>query len=144
MHDQKSARDRLREELASAPLTALAGAAVGAVLALFAILVGMIRMVVALVAGTRLSFEELGLLAYYVGGFVAGGALAGLLWPFRRWIGGYYGLGVIVMGFVAFGIALAEDGPVAGWSSATWLMIVVLSLVFGLALGYGASRASTE
>src|SRR5688572_18567493 len=82
------------------PIYAGIGAAFGLLFAVFALLVGAIRIAVALVSGVEISFADIAFVVPYVLAFVAGGAISGAAWPWRRWIGGYYGLGVIMMAVV--------------------------------------------
>jgi hypothetical protein len=116
----------------------LLGAAAGVAVAVFALIVGALRIIFALLGGAHVSFDELGFIVYYVLAFIAGGVLGGLLWPMRRWIGGAYGIGVAAMLVVVGVIMLAVTGPVATWDSWTWIAWFGLSVVFGLAGGHGA------
>lgn len=116
------------------------GAMVGAVIALLALIVSLISVAGVLLSGTPVQFDESGVLVYYVGGFLIGGGSAGALWPVRRWIGGYYGQGVVMMSGVMFAVAFGEEGLPSKWDPSTWVLSMVLGILFGVALGYGASR----
>ena len=134
-------RTALRQKLGDVPFRILGGAAVGAALAVFALLVGLIRMVFAVLTGARVGFEDLGLVVVYVAAFVAGGAVSGILWPVRRWIGGYYGLGIVAMLFVVGAISVHLAGPPAACDTGDWTIWAALSVIFGLAVGHGAESA---
>lgn len=131
-------------ELIAAPLTALAGAAMGGIMALLCVAIGLLRVLVVVLAGRQVNFDDYTDLLYYMLGFISGGAAAGLLWPLRRWIGSYYGLGIVVMAFVMLAILLVEEGPISSWDRGTWIGFVLLTVFFGLALGHGAASASRE
>ena len=112
------------------------GALVGAFIAALALLVGSARIGFALAAGQRIQFDELHVLFYYVGAFVVGGAVVGLLWPLRR--AQFGNLGVALAG-VTMGMLLllrGIHGPYAQWGGREWLMLLLLSPVFGLILAH--------
>jgi hypothetical protein len=114
------------------------GAAAGFAIALFAIAVGLVRALWAIVAGTSLDFAGfLPAIAWYVGGFVIAGGFAGLVWPRqdsparRRLV--FIASMAIVVGVI---VCLAAGSP-GSWPLSDWLIWLGLSVAFGLAASHG-------
>ena len=117
----------------------LLGAAWGGVLAGICLLVGLIRAVLFLATGgstAALKSEDLHLLGFYVGGFIAAGGLVGALRPFMSSRLGVYGVlalgGVVVMNTIA-----AADKGFAAMDRVDWTAMTVIGAIFGLAGAYG-------
>jgi hypothetical protein len=117
------------------------GALAGLLIALCALGVGVVRAGVLLFSGKRVHLDGFFPSAlWYVGGFIVGGALAGLLWPasdsrIRRAV-----VFVVGMGVVMGAIGVMEAGSPARWEPFDWLLWLGLSVAFGLALSYGYER----
>lgn len=124
--------DRFPDWLVNGAFTTLLGSVLGGIAAGVLIATGLIGAGIAFLAGGAVGTDGMlrGLL-FYLGGFVVGGAVAGALWPVRRWIGGRYGLGIVVASFVMIAISLFSNGPFSGWKTFDWIVIVFLSVVFG-------------
>ena len=120
----------LRRALTGALYGSFAGA-----LAL-ALAVGGIRIVFALVGGTRITLEELRGFVFYVGGFVLAGAVVGLLWPLTRTVRGRYGVGGAGAGVGFFVMMQGFFGLMPAWDGARWFTWVSGSFLFGAMLGY--------
>lgn len=104
-------------------------------------MVGLLRLAVVLVGGGSLSTDGmLHGLAFYVGGFIIGGALAGALFPLAQRIGGVYGLSIVMMTTVSIAIIWSDQGPVWRWGIFEGLACVAMGSVFGAALARGFSR----
>ena len=123
--------------LAAAARRAAGGAALGALLAVFLLAVGLVRVAIARLSGRRVAMDgfEFGA-ALYALGFAAAGAVVGALWPLRRSLLGRYALGVIGATVVAAFIARAADGPVSGWGGAQYVTIGIMGVIFGAVAGY--------
>lgn len=105
--------------------------------------VGIVRAAYALFAGGlgAPSERELGLLAMYVGGFAAAGAVLGALWPLRSTRVGAYKLGYIgaaIVSSVCGRIVMeAEHDHDRG---AFVSVVTIMTLVFGTAAGHQIRR----
>jgi len=121
----------------------LNGAMAGSLVALLAVSVAVVRALVLLVVGKKFELDGfVPSILWYVGAFVVGGALAGLLWPssdsrVRRAFVFISGMSV-VMGV----IWIMEDGSPAAWATFDWLAWLGMSVMFGLAISYGYERRS--
>ena len=121
----------------------LNGAMAGSLVALLAVSVAVVRALVLLAAGKKVELDGLfPSILWYVGAFVVGGALVGLLWPssesrVRRAFVFIAGMSV-VMG----AIWIMEEGSPAAWAAFDWLAWCGLSVAFGLAISYGYERRS--
>jgi hypothetical protein len=119
----------------------LNGALAGSLVAVCALGIGVVRAGILLFSGKRVDLGGLfPSVLGYVGGFIVGGALAGLLWPasdsrVRRAV-----VFVVGMGVVMGAIGVMETGSPARWQAFDWLLWLGLSVAFGLALSYGYER----
>ena len=136
-------QSRASELLRHAATNTAWGALGGAVIAGFALVVGLGRIVLALLSGRpteAVSGADVRLLAFYVGGFVLAGALVGMLRTFVTSTVGMFGAmalgGVVVM----CTIAVADEG-LAAMTRGDWIMMTVLGIIFGCAGAYGFTRA---
>ena len=135
---------RFLNAAASAIGMSIIGAVFGLIMSIILLAFGLLRIIFALIDGTRITFDDVGFIAGYILAFILGGAASGLLWPLRRWIGGYYGLGIIGMSFVVGIISVHESGPMPSWDLWDWLIAVLMSVAFGLVVGHGLKTASLD
>jgi hypothetical protein len=121
----------------------LIGTAVGAVVGVGGILVGFLRAWIASAGGVDIAFEGVWpKLAYYILAFAAGGGFVGLAWPQRASSRVSYRVFIAGMMVVGGGVIWMESGSPLTWSGfdlASWL---VLSCIFGVAIGYGYNKVS--
>ena len=94
-------------------------------------------MTIAVINGVKVEIGDLTYIVGYVAAFVVGGFAGGLLWPIRRWIGGFYGLGIFGMTLVVGARHLHELGPPRNWELFDWFIWAFFSVAFGLAVGHG-------
>ena len=127
---------QLAEAVLEALLRLAAGMLVGTLMACIFVAIGVLRVVAALIMGARVRFEDLHLLLYYVGGFVAAGAVIGLASPLGRHPIGRYSLGVLAAAIVFGVFAFGESGSPRNWDDATWFASILCSLIFGIAGAY--------
>lgn len=121
----------------------LFGAMVGGALGCLFLLVGLARAALVLLGGATLEDEEFVRPAlFYVGGFTAGGALAGLLWPLHAFRGGIYVIGSVMMTVVMAACVYSQFGPVSSWGVLEWIMVPALGVLFGCALARGFTRGA--
>ena len=128
---------RILHGVVNAIAAAVLGAGLGLMMSVLALLVGVIRLTIAVINGVKVEIGDLTFIIGYVAAFVVGGFAGGLLWPIRRWIGGFYGLGIFGMTFVAGAFGLHEFGPPHKWEIFEWFIWGIFSIVFGLAVGHG-------
>ena len=139
---------RYKQPRASRPLRQVVtntawGALGGAVIAGFALVVGVGRMVFALLSGRTMeavSRSGVRLLAFYVGGFVLAGALVGMLRTFVTGTVGMFGAMALGGVVVTCTIAVADQGLDA-MTRGDWIGMTVLGIIFGCAGAYGLTRA---
>ena len=119
------------------------GSVVGLIMAGFALLAGLGRLVIALAAGAAMPRTQSGdirLLVVYVAAFAIGGAIVGAVTT--RWDGrlavsaACMGAGAVVMN--ALGLARADQPP--GYNVPMAIGLTVIGAVFGLAFAYGLLR----
>jgi hypothetical protein len=119
---------------------AIYGALFGCIMAVLAIGVGLVRALALTLSGgtvAGLTRDDVRLLAFYVGGFIVAGVVAGALGPLLPGRFGTYvrfATGGIV-GMIA--IAVAIDGSLEALDTAEWILVSTTGVVFGLAGAYG-------
>ena len=111
------------------------GAATGLFFAAMALLVGAVRIFIAIANGRQISFEDLHVFAFYGGGFILAGVVTGLLWPFTRTAVGRYAVAAFaagtMLGLFVVGIEASPDA----WSEAVWFSAIACTFFFGGILG---------
>lgn len=116
------------------------GALVGLGGAVFCLAVAALRALVAILGGQRFappSGSDARLLAFYVGGFVVAGVVAGAAGPLLPGRFGTY-LRFAVGGMVVvLAIAIASAGSLSAMGTADWIMVPALGTAFGCAAAYG-------
>jgi hypothetical protein len=122
-------------------LCALGGALLGVLL----LGIGLIRALVAIVAGRHVSFEgvwpELG---WYVAAFAAAGIVGGLLWSLRGNRAGRFTIVIVGAAAAVGGISIAEYGAPWQWSHDSVVTWIGLSVVFGAAVEIGVEYAMSR
>ena len=120
---------------------ALVGAIFGSAIGVLALVVGLLRALKALARGVHVTFANYMHPAFlYFVSFVVAGALVGVAWPLGDRRGGRYLLGVLGATVFMGGIVGIDHGAPWQWDYATIVMWAVLSVLFGIAAGYGLSR----
>ncbi len=122
---------------------AAGGAVVGAAFAGLALIVGVGRMALALLAGRTmeaLSWSDARMLALYVISFVLAGALVGALRTYVTGRAGTFGTMALGGAIVMCSIAIADQG-LAAMTQADWIAMTVIGAIFGCAAAYGMTRA---
>src|SRR6185437_8472342 len=120
-------------------------AGAGAALATLCVAVGALRTIALLLSGrhlTPLEADDARFLAFYVGSFIAAGALFGLLRPILK---GRVGItvGCMLAGIVvALGIGVSDAGGVRAIDGSTWVFLPLFGMFLGGALAYGFLRRS--
>ena len=124
---------------------AATGAVCGAVVGLFCLLVGAIRVFAYRATGGNvapLSGDEIKLFTFYVAGFVAAGLLLGAIWPLlAEGLAQYFGFslaGIVVM----IAIQAGDKGGLFAATRRDWFVTISLGIVFGCACAYGFRRRS--
>ena len=120
------------------------GATLGAAAGTLLVCVGLIRVVIALLAGGRIGApgaRDLRLLAFYVGGFAVGGAVFGALRPLLRGTAGVYDGCMLVGVIVMLAIALGDKGSLRALDTFDWVVLPALGVLFGGAAAWGYTRS---
>lgn len=110
------------------------GALSGLFFAVFALLAGALRIVVALARGREIAFDDLQFLLYYVGGFILAGVAVGLLFPLARSTWARYGVGILGAGVLTGTFTIGIAGSPAEWDGASWFSWSLSTLFFGILL----------
>ncbi|HYW05519.1 MAG TPA: hypothetical protein VE913_01110 [Longimicrobium sp.] len=110
------------------------GAVGGAFVGCLALLVGALNIALALASGTKISFDELEPLFFYLAAFVVAGGVMGLLGPITRTRVGRYVLGMVGAGVALLIMTRGFFGPYSGWEAHQWVITLGLSLVFGIVI----------
>jgi hypothetical protein len=114
-----------------------AGAIGGLFFAAFGLLIGAVRIGLAIVSGRRFHFgasDALLLISYPVG-FVIAGAVVGALYPMRRyWIGAIL-LGIIGAAVFFATVLVAAKGSPISWTHKEWLVLALCALTLGTIAG---------
>jgi hypothetical protein len=102
---------------------------------MLALVFGALRISMALLRGRRISFDDLHILAFSVGGFIVAGSMVGVAWPLTRTSLGRYSVGVLGAAMMLGVFITGIDGSPLHWDHGyrfTWLLC---TLIFGVAFG---------
>jgi hypothetical protein len=110
------------------------GAAYGLFGAVFALLIGALRIAIALAKGRHIRFDDLHILGFYIGGFIAAGAIIGVLWPFTRTRSGRYGVSIFGASIFVSSFTVGIFGRPTLWEGAVIFSWAVSSMLFGAML----------
>ena len=116
----------------------MGGALSGLFFAALGLLIGAVRIGLALLAGRRFPFgarDALVLISYPVG-FVIAGSVVGALYPIRRRLIGALLLGVVGAALFWGTMLLAMKGNPVAWNRKDWLLLAGLSVAVGSIFGF--------
>jgi hypothetical protein len=111
------------------------GAITGLCIALFAVAVGVVRIFIAVQSGRGVSFDDLHILFFYVGGFVLAGSAVALLWPWAKTRMSRYALGMLGAALMLGLFLVGIYGSPQAWSHVPWATWITLSALFGVVAG---------
>ena len=133
-----------RHPHSSFPRRVALGAALGVAAGTLLVGVGLLRAALFLLGGGRIAAPEaaeLRMLAFYVGGFGAGGALIGALRPLLRGTAGAY-VGCMLAGVVVMlAIVLGDKGSLEAADPFELMLFSALGATFGAAAAHGFTRS---
>lgn len=128
-------------------LGSLGGAAFAAMLLAIPALFGVLLAVVQLVTGPPIQPSELIEIVlfamFYIASGAAAGAAGGLVWDVASGRLGSLLVGVVSMSVFVWFMILSQEGDPLTWEQFDWIVWVGLSLVFGIALGWGLGKGSS-
>jgi len=102
---------------------------------MLALVAGALRISIALLRGRTISFDDLHILAFYVGGFIVAGSVVGLAWPLTRTPIGRYSVGVLGAALMLGVFITGIDGSPLNWDSDYRFIWLLCTLIFGVAFG---------
>jgi len=123
----------------------LKGVAAGAVVALLALAVGVVRLVIALASGRGMALptgRDLRDIGFYVAGFMLAGAFLGVVWPHVRGKFAYYAAGSVAGMILMLMITVAGETSLSSVSRWSWWGAVLLGTFFGCAFTRGVLGAT--
>jgi peptidoglycan/LPS O-acetylase OafA/YrhL len=131
---------------------ALTGATLGVIVAGGMIVVGLLRVLAAVIVGLlvgirphfgQATWQDSRPLAYYVVGFAIAGTLVGVLSPWLRRSAAVYAA-MAAGGMVVMTLIVAADKGLRAAEPADWILVVVLGATFGGAAAWGWLRGTSN